>query len=274
MIDIPEDDERCMCNYLGVEGAHNLPEDVITEYTYMRTFASNQGSVSSVGMWPIFHMMRKLDRPPFTKKVESQVIRWADVVFGLPVYVRSPETGEFVGWFQGDMGHGVLAIRSPFSPTSKEVYAKYVRPATEDDDLSALDEGIPPIAAEAATDDDDEMEYSDSVDAEFDEDEADATPDISDGETELTANDIGRSVLVEDGDEEFSGILTAFHGEIGKVTVRVVVDEEEVDCEYDASDVFIDEEHPIMAMAAAQQAEEEAAEKEAAAKKKPKKPAK
>jgi len=200
-------------------GHRNVPEDVVVEYGIRMRMAAGSGHTGTMGMFPMIDMLRYLGYVPRTKKSKPQqtTIRWSDVRPGLPVIADSPETGEIKGWFEGDFGHGVLAVRSPFSPNLYEIYAKYVRPATEDDDMGCLNEGVPP-AFLATSEDDEELAYDEGPPS---RQEPRAAVDLDDEEEiAWSAADIGKRVLAEDDDGgEHEGRIVGVEGEI--VTIEI-----------------------------------------------------
>jgi hypothetical protein len=239
MSEMHEDDVRHILNYLGV---NRVPDVVEDEYEFrLRAARARNSTVNMLGMWPVVDMMRDLRLDPAPpKRVAREDIRWADVRVGLPVVASSPETGTVKGLFQGVIGQGEIVIRSPSSPTPFLIYAKYVRPATEEDDMSCLDEFEKAEEVVNTDPDFEEVEYSDTPEPHSDpvdlaEDVEEEDSELDDGE--ITSADIGSRIVLDDGEIEGEGVLVSLDGS----NAMVMLDGEETETQCDIEDVFLAE---------------------------------
>ena len=264
MFEIHEDDALAIKRHLRVK---TIPEDVAIEYSHRMQWALEDGHTGPMGMWPIIDMLKYLDYKPPKKRTDRIQIDWRKAPTGAPVVVsETPDMKGFVGWFEAYQPGGILTVRSPHRPGPIDVFAKFVRPATEDDDISSLAGSMPTGDYEEEDVDEDEMDYVNDEPKESSRPKPSrrAQDDDDDIESEWTASDVGRKVIVEDGDAEIAGIIVGISEDCRAVTVRGEANGEEFEEEYPASIVFPDDPNPVMEAAVAQMAEE--AEKKAAKK--------
>lgn len=260
MIEIHADDAAIIKAMTGFKA---IPDDIAEEYGLRMRFASAGGHAGLMGLWSIVDMLRYLGHKPSVKKQmagEPQIVRWRNVRPSTPVVVDA-DGHTFAGWFLGDHGQGVLSIQSPSSPHPREFFAKNVRLATESDDLSVLESG-PAQVAPLAGEEDEELESLAHSATNQPADEDDERPG-------WTTNDIGREVLVEDGDAELIGTLVGLSEDSNCIVEITGEDGQVFQEEYPAASVFSNETPPVMLLARQEMdAERKAAEaaEEAAAK--------
>lgn len=264
---------------LAMTASKRVDEDITIEYDMRMRMATVGGHSGSMGVWAVVDMLRYLGRKPPVRRAAREMVRWSKVRVGVPVVVNSPEYTDLVGWFQGDLGEGILSVRSPDRVHPVEVYAKFVRLADDTDDTSSLQE-VPANLGKFAHEDELDGDEPDDFYADdepkparktrrdrgpttqLDEDEDDGDAADEGNDYNWTAGDIGRAVLVEDGEAEFTGTLVGIGADGQKVSVEIDGEDGTYTEEYSVKNVYSNEPSPVMILAAQQMAEEQAAKKE------------
>lgn len=256
-------------------GKNVIPEEIAVEYAKRMRMATLAGHSGPMGLWPAIEMLRSMGYEPLVKRVIREAPRWSRVRVRTPVIVDSPDDENMAAWFVGDLGEGILAVQMPHRPTETHVMAKFVRPATDDDDVSSLEVEQPAARMDEEVEDDDAFDESayapDRADDEPRRGRAHAqsqydADDEDDEDHGWGKADIGREVLVEDGEAELTGRIVAVSPDGNQVTVEVQPEDGDSFVEnYPAENVFDNAPPEIMVLAAQEAAAAREAEESAGA---------
>jgi hypothetical protein len=139
---------------------------------------------------------------PISEVIADQKVNWRYVKEGVPIVVNSPDHPNAVAVFMGMFSLGIVSARFANSPETREVYAKYVRLATEKDDLTGLtlDVSVSPEEAER------DYEAEGPSCAEFNRRVTEETMDDPFADL-LTKESIGKRIIADLPDDTYEGML-------------------------------------------------------------------